>query len=174
MKLCALGGRWLPTFAEICMLNEFCFVLQESVAACIFRTFLSGIFWGLFPKCYEKKKKAICFQKVIAQLKIMNMVQLMWKLNMSEVMWKPLDQTELKGQMIPKRNQMKLLQKVLLLPVSGQLGNHRWKTPGSLKGSGEQETFCWFWSMSWFLANTSTLLGKGSKSGWCPKPCTPL
>lgn len=67
----------------------------------------------------KKKGKVICFQKVIAQLKIM------WKLNMSEVMWKTLDQTELGGQMIPKRNQMKLLQKVLFLPVSGQLGNHR-------------------------------------------------
>lgn len=47
---------------------------------------------------------------------------------MSEVMWKTLEQTELKGEMIPKRDQMKLLQKVLLLPVSGQFGNHRCKT----------------------------------------------
>lgn len=72
-ELCALGGRWFPTFAEICMLNEFCFVLQESIATCIFMTFLSGISLGLFPKCYEKKK-VICFQKGIAQLKIMNML----------------------------------------------------------------------------------------------------
>lgn len=176
-KLCALGGRWLPTFAKIYMLNKFCFVFEGKYCYIYFLTFLSGIFLGLFPKCYEKKKKVICFQKVIAQLKIMNMVQLMWKLNMSEVMWKTLEQTELRGQMIPKRNQMKLLQKVLLLLVSGQFGNHRWRTPGSLKGSGEQETFCWFWSMSWFLANLYShrpFLGKGSKCGWCPKPCSPL
>lgn len=128
MELCALGGRCVPAFTESCMLNEFCFVLQESIATCIFKTFLSGIFLGLFPKCYKKKKKVICFQKVIAQLKIMNMLQLMWKLNMSEVMWKTLEQTGLKGQMIPKRNEMKLLQKVLLLPVSGQFGKHTCKT----------------------------------------------
>lgn len=126
--------------------------------------------FGVVSKMLWKKTKVICFQKVITQLKIMNMLQLMWKLNMSEVMWKTLEQTELKGQMIPKRDQMKLLQKVLLLPVSGQFGNHRWKTPGSLK---EQETFCWFWSISWFLASLYShgpFLGKGSKLGCAPSP----
>lgn len=92
--MCALGSRWFPALEEICMLNELQFALQRSIATCIFMKFLSGIFLGSLPKCYEK---VICFQKGIAQLKIINMLQLMWKLNMSEVMWKTSEQTELKG-----------------------------------------------------------------------------
>lgn len=71
IELCALGSRWFPAFEEICMLNELCFVLQGSIATCIFMTFLSGIFSGLFAKCYEI---VICFQKGIAQLKIITML----------------------------------------------------------------------------------------------------
>lgn len=71
MEFCTLGSRWFPAFEEICMLNELCFVLQGSIATCIFMTFLSGIFLGSFPKCYEK---VICFQKGIACLKIINVI----------------------------------------------------------------------------------------------------
>lgn len=67
MELCGLGGRWVPTFAESCMLNEFCFVLQESIATCIFKTFLSGIFLGLFPKCYEKKSDLLSESDCLAK-----------------------------------------------------------------------------------------------------------
>lgn len=72
---------------------------------------------------------------------------------------------------------MKLLQKVLLLPVSGQFGNHRWRSPGSLKVQENRRLSAGFGESvgSWSThTHINPFLGRASKCGWCPKPCIPL